>query len=147
MNQRTRPADLIIPLLVVGVLAYLLLEVGYESLPPFQWFVAVPIGALAVVEFLVANRVRGAIRHRDSVKPIAALSVARAVALGKASALVGSALVGAGGALALYVLPDSGRTSAAGHDLRVAIAVLVVSAVLVGAGVTLERAGLDPGRR
>lgn len=147
MNQRTRPADLLIPLLVVGVLAYLLLQVGYESLPPFQWFVALPIGALAVVEFIMANRIRGAIRHQDSAKPIPALSVARAVALGKASALVGSALVGAAGALALYVLPDARRTSAAGHDLRVGIVVLVVSAVLVVAGTILERAGVDPRHR
>lgn len=146
MNRRTRPSDLLIPFLVVGVLAYLLLQVGYESLPPFQWFVAVPIGALALIEFVVANRIRGAIRHQESARPIAALSVARAVALGKASALVGSALVGASGALALYVLPDARRTAAASHDLRVALVVLIVSAVLVGAGLSLERAGIDPGR-
>jgi hypothetical protein len=147
MNRRTGPSDLLIPLLVVGVLAYLLLQVGYESLPPFQWFIALPIGALAVIELVMANRIRGAVRHRDRVKPIAALSVARSVALGKASALVGSALVGAAGALALHVLPDADRTDAAGHDLRVGIAVLVVSVILVGAGLVLERAGIDPGRR
>jgi len=147
MNRRLHASDLLVPLLVVGVVVYLLLQVGYESLPPFQWFIALPIGALALIELVVANRIRGAIRHRDSVRPIAAVSVARAVALGKASALVGSALVGGSAALALYVLPDAGRTSAAGHDLRVGLVVLVVSAALTVTGVLLERAGIDPSGR
>ncbi|HEX2902395.1 MAG TPA: DUF3180 domain-containing protein [Jatrophihabitans sp.] len=147
MNRRTRPSDLLIPLLVAGVMAYLLLQVAYESLPPFQWFIAVPVGALALIELVMANRVRGAIRHRDSARPLPALSVARSVALGKASALVGAALVGACAALALYVLPDARRTAAAGHDLRVALVVLVVSAALVATGLSLERAGIDPARR
>lgn len=147
MNRRLRASDLLIPFLVVGVLAYLLLQVAYESLPPFQWYIALPIGVLAIVELVVANRIRGAVGHRDSARPIAALSVARAVALGKASALVGAALVGASAGLALYVLPDAGRTAAAGHDLRVGLVVLVVSAGLTAAGLWLERAGIDPGGR
>jgi len=144
MNRRLRITDLLIPLLVVGVVAYLLLQVSYESLPPFQFFIAVPVGGLALIELVVANRIRQAVRHRDSVRPIAALSVARAVALGKASALVGAALCGAAVALALYVLPDAGRVPAAGHDLLVGVVVAAASAVLVATGLNLERAGLAP---
>lgn len=145
MNRRTRPSDLIIPFLVVGVLSYLLLQAAYESLPPFQWFTAVPIGALAVIEVVVANRVRGAVRHRPQARPMTALAVARSVALGKASALVGAALAGAELALVSYVSPDAARTTAAAHDLRVGLVLLAVSVLLVVAGLVLERAGVDPG--
>jgi Protein of unknown function (DUF3180) len=147
MNRRTRPSDLAIPFLVAGVLSYLLLQAAYGSLPPFQWFTAVPVGALAVIELIVANRVRGAVRHRPQARPMTALAVARAVALGKASALVGAVLTGAEFALVSYVLPDAGRTSAAGHDLRVGLVLLAVTGLLLAAGLTLERAGVDPARR
>ncbi len=146
MNRRTRPSDLIIPFLIVGVLSYLLLQVDYESLPPFQWFTAVPIGALALIEVVVANRVRGAVRHRPQARPMTALAVARSVALGKASALVGAALAGAELALVSYVSPDAGRTTAAAHDLRVGLVLLAVTVLLVVAGLALERAGVDPSR-
>ena len=144
MNRRTRPSDLAIPFLVAGVLGYLLLQVAYDSLPPFQWFTAVPVGALAVIEFIVANRVRGAVRHRPQARPMTALAVARAVALGKASALVGAVLAGAALALVSYVLPDAGRTPAAGNDLRVGLVLLAVTGLLLAAGLALERAGIDP---
>jgi len=147
MNRRTRPSDLLIPFLILGVLSYLLLQAAYGSLPPFQWFTVVPIGALALIEFVIANRVRGAVRHRPDARPMTALAVARAVALGKASALVGAALAGAELALVSYVLPDAGRTTAARHDLQVALVLLVVTVLLLVAGLLLERAGIDPGHR
>jgi len=147
VNRRTRPSDLLIPFLIFGVLSYLLLQAVYGSLPPFQWFTAVPIAALAVIELVVANRVRGAVRHRPEARPMTALAVARAVALGKASALVGAALAGAELALLSYVLPDAGRTSAARHDLQVGLVLLVATALLLVAGLVLERAGVDPGHR
>ena len=147
MNRRTRASDLAVPFLVFGVLTYLLLQAAYGSLPPFQWFTAVPVGALALVELVVANRVRGAVRHRPDARPMTALAVARAVALGKASALVGGALIGAELALVSYVLPDAGRTSAAAHDLRVGLVLLAVSIALLVAGLVLERAGIDPAHR
>ena len=145
MNHRTRPSDLLIPFLVFGVLGYLLLQAVYGSLPPFQWFTAVPIAALALTEWVVAGRVRGAVRHRPDARPMTALAVARAVALGKASALVGAALAGAELALVSYVLPDAGRTTAARHDLQVGLVLLAVTVLLLGAGLLVERAGIDPG--
>jgi Na+/melibiose symporter-like transporter len=146
VTRRTRLSDLAIAFVVALALVYLLLQTSYESLPPFQWFTAVPLAALTIVEFVMANRVRGAVRHRPQARPITAVSVARAVALGKASALVGVALAGAATGLAGYVLPDSARTSAAAHDLRVAAVLLVACALLAAAGLALERAGIDPGR-
>jgi hypothetical protein len=145
MNRQTRIADLIIPFVIAAALIYLLLQVAYESLPPFQWFTAVPIGALAIIELVTANRIRNAVRHRPDTKPITALAIARAVALGKASAVVGAAILGAAVALVGYVLPDSSRTTAAGHDLRVGVVLILVTTALVATGLLLERAGVDPG--
>ena len=74
-------------------------------------------------------------------------AIARGVALGKSSSLVGAAVAGGAAALAVKVLPDANRTNAADHDLRVAVAVFIVSLALVAAGLWLERAGIDPGHR
>ncbi len=145
LNRPIRAADLVLPFVVVGVLVYLLLHAAYESLPPFQWFTAAPIAALAVVELVLAGRVRGAVRHRPDARPITALAIARAVALGKASALVGAGLAGAEAGLLGYVGPDAGRTTAASHDLRVGAVLLAVTLALLAAGLVLERAGIDPG--
>ncbi|HEU5271920.1 MAG TPA: DUF3180 domain-containing protein [Jatrophihabitans sp.] len=147
MNHRTRPSDLLVPFLIFGALSYLLLQALYGSLPPFQWFTAVPIAALALIEWVIASRVRGAVRHRPDARPMTALAVARAVALGKASALVGAALVGAELALVSYVWPDAGRTTAARHDLQVGLVLLAVTVLLLVAGLLVERAGIDPGHR
>ncbi len=149
MMRRTSVTDLLVGLVVVGVLAYLLLRLEYSSLPPFQWFAAVPILALAVADVVVARRVRGAVRHDPGARPITALAIARAVALAKACAICGAGIVGAALALVLVVAPDAGRTSAASHDLQVGIVLAVSAALLSGAGLVLERSTVDPnaGRR
>jgi hypothetical protein len=144
MMRRTNLADILIPFGLAAIIAYSLLRIGYESLPPFQWFIALPIAALAVAEFVVARRVRAAVRHHPQAKPMTALAVARAVALGKASALVAAVVAGAAGALVLKLLPQSGEPNTAGRDLRVGYLVLVVTAALLVAGLVLERAGVDP---
>ena len=147
MIRRTNVTDLAIPFVITVAVSYLLLRLAYESLPPFQWFIALPIAALALVEFVVAGRVRAAVRHKPEARPMTALAVARSVALGKASALVAAIVAGAAVGLLIEVVPDSGRTSAAAHDLRVGLVVLVVTVLLAVAGLLLERAGIDPMHR
>jgi hypothetical protein len=147
MMRRTNVADLLIPFLLTAGLVYALLRIGYESLPPFQWFIAVPLAALAVAELVVARRVRAAVRHQPQAKPMTALAIARTVALGKASALVAAVVAGAAAALVVKLLPSSGESNTAGSDLRVGYLLLAVSAVLLIAGLVLERAGIDPGHR
>ncbi len=147
MIRRTSVADLVIPFLLTAGLVYALLRIGYESLPPFQWFVAVPLAALAVAELVVARRVRAAVRHHPKAKPMTALAIARTVALGKASALVAAVVAGAAAALVVKLLPSSGAPNTAGSDLRVGYLLLAVSAVLLIAGLVLERAGVNPGHR
>jgi uncharacterized membrane protein len=147
--RRTGLADLLIPFVLAGGLSYALLRIGYESLPPIQWFIALPIVALAIAELVIARRVRAAVRHQPQAKPMTALAVARAVALGKATALAAAVVAGAAAGLVLKLLPSSGQANTAGHDLRVGYLLLVVTAALLMAGLLLERAGIDPrhGRR
>lgn len=147
MMRRTSVTDLLIPFALALAVVYLLLRLAYESLPPFQWFTALPIAALAGAEFVMAGRVRAAVRHRPQAKPMTALAIARAVALGKATALVAGAVAGAVVALLIKVIPDSGRTNAAQHDLRVGAVLLVVTVLLGIGGIALERAGIDPSHR
>ncbi|HEY0168380.1 MAG TPA: DUF3180 family protein [Jatrophihabitans sp.] len=144
MTRRTSLTDLLIPFLLSGVGVYSLLRIGYESLPPLQWFTALPIAALAVAEVVIARRVRAAVRRQPRTKPMTALAIARAVALGKATALVAALVAGAAAALVLKLLPSAGQANIAGQDLRVGYLLLLVTAALLGAGLLLERAGVDP---
>jgi hypothetical protein len=143
--RRTRWTDLAVPFVVVGVLVYAALRIGYDSLPPLRPLVPVPLAALAVAEAVAARRVRAAVRHDPDAKPMTAIVIARCVALGKASSLVAAAVAGAAAALLLRLLPDVGAVHAATHDSLVGVSVLAASLLLVGAGLWLERAGVDPG--
>lgn len=136
--------DLVVPFLIIGLTTWVLLKFAYGSLPPLQYIVPVPLAFLAVAEFVAARRVRAAVRHDPNAKPMAAIVIARCVALGKASSLVGSGVAGAALALVLRTAPDAHTVRAAASDLRVSILLLVVSVFLVLAGLMLERAGVDP---
>jgi hypothetical protein len=145
--RRTRFADLAVPFFVIGVTVYVLLRFSYSDLPPLKSFVPVPLAALAVAEYVAGRRVRGAVRHDPDAKPMAAIVIARCVALGKASSLVGAGVVGAAIALLIRVAPEADTVHSAANDTRVGIFLLVASLLLVGAALLLERAGVDPGSR
>lgn len=138
--------DLAVPFIIFGVTVYVLLKVSYDSLPPLKYIVALPLGVLAVAELVVARQVRAAVRHDPRAKPMAAIAIARAVALGKASALVAAGVAGAAVALLIRVVPDARTVRAAANDTRVAAVLLATGVGLVVAGLLLERAGIDPGR-
>jgi Protein of unknown function (DUF3180) len=143
--RRTNWRDLAVPFAILAVTVYVLLRFSYQSLPPLRYLVPAPLAALAVAEFVAARRVGAAVRHDPDAKPMAAIVIARCVALGKASSLVGAGV--AGGALGLIVrlLPDVRTVRAASHDARVGALLLAASILLVVAGLLLERAGIDPG--
>jgi hypothetical protein len=77
---------------------------------------------------------------------MAAIVIARCVALGKASSLVGAGVAGAALGLVVRLLPDVRVVRVAQHDARVATLLFVAAVVLVVAGLLLERAGVDPNR-
>lgn len=145
--RRTTSGDLVAPFFAVGVLMYLLLRLTYGSLPTLQIFVPVPVLVLAVAELVMARRVRAAVDHHPGARPMAAVAIARAAALGKASSLVAAALLGAAVALLVRVAPEAARAAAARHDTVVGALLLLASGLLLVAGVLLERASVDPARR
>lgn len=145
--RRTTIGDLAVPFLILGATMYALLRLSYDDIPPLSIYVPVPLALLGIAELIAARRVRAAVRHDPNAKPMAAIVIARCVALGKASALVGSGVAGAAAALLARVAPDAGTVRAATNDLRVAIFLLLAALVLVGAGLLLERSGIDPNQR
>jgi Protein of unknown function (DUF3180) len=145
--RRTSFGDLVVPFLLLGGTIYVVLRLWYDSIPPLSILVPVPLAALAVVELVAARRVRGAVRHDPNARPMAAIAIARCVALGKASALVAAGVSGAAAALLVRVIPDAGTVRAASNDVRVGIFLLVASLLLLVAGLSLERAGIDPNQR
>src|SRR5581483_6032783 len=102
--RRTSWADLAIPLVVLAITVYVLLRFSYDALPSLKYLVAAPIAALAVAEVVAARRVRAAVRHEPHARPMAAIVIARCVALGKASSLVGAGVAGAAAGLLGRVL-------------------------------------------
>jgi phosphate starvation-inducible membrane PsiE len=143
--RRTRWTDLVAPFVVVAIVVYVVLHFSSSSLPTLRYVVPVPIAALAVAELVAARRVRAAVRHDPDARPMTAIVIARCVALGKASSLVGSGVSGAAVGLIARLVPDAERVRAAGHDTTVGTLLLAASIVLVAAGLLLERAGVDPG--
>ena len=142
--RRLGGRELVLPFLIVGALVYLFLRRSYGSLPPLQVVTAFPLAALAVGEFVAARRVRAAITHRPGSRPMAALVIARCIALGRASALVAAGVSGAVVALLVRVGPDVGQIQAARHDFYVGLTIGIATIALLVSGVLLERAGIDP---
>jgi len=140
----TRWSDLAVPFVIVGVTVYVLLRFSYTELLQLDYLVPAPIAALAVAELVAARRVRAAVRHDPNAKPMAAIVIARCVALGKASSLVGAGVAGAALGLLVRLLPDVRVVRAAQHDARVASLLFIAAVFLVAAGLLLERAGVDP---
>lgn len=142
--RRTSALDVVGAAAIVGGLIYLLLRRYYGSIPPVHYQVAIAVAGLAIGELIAARRVRLAVTHDPDAKPMAAIVIARCVALGKASALVGAAMVGACAGLLVRVIPDASTVTAAADDLRAGLVILAASALLLGAGLLLERSGLIP---
>jgi len=142
----TRWSDLAVPFVLIAVTVYVLLRFSYTDLLQLDYLVPAPIAALAVAELVAARRVRAAVRHDPRAKPMAAIVIARCVALGKASSLVGAGVAGAALGLLVRLLPDVRVVRAAQHDARVASLLFIAAVFLVAAGLLLERAGVDPNR-
>jgi uncharacterized protein DUF3180 len=144
--RRTSWADLAVPFVILAITAYCLVRFAYKGVLDLHYLVPLPLGALAIAEFVAARRVAAAVRHDPQARPMAAIVIARCVALGKASSLVGAAVAGAALGVLVRLLPDVRTVTARAHDAKVAGLLLGVCLLLVAAGLLLERAGVDPGR-
>jgi hypothetical protein len=134
----TRTRDLVITGVVVGVLVNLLLVVDYESLPALPTLAGATLLVLAVVELVFAFSLRARLAGREDTKPVPPLVAARAVALAKASSLLGAIMAGAWLGVLVYALPKRAQLISAAGDTRTAVVGLVSAGALIAAGLWLE---------
>jgi hypothetical protein len=137
----TRPRDLVAAGLLGLGLGYLLFETAYSSLPQLPTFAGGTFAVLAVIELVLALTIRSRIKNG---RVVAAIGVARSVALAKASSLAGALMTGAWLAALAYLLPRRDELVAAVLDTRAAVVGVASAAVLVAAGLWLEHCCRTP---
>jgi hypothetical protein len=140
----TRFRDLLAVALVAGLLTVLVLRLVYAELPTLPRLAGVTFGVLAVVEAILAWQLRTRIAGKPGVRPVEPLTAARAVALAKASSLVGALMSGVWIAVELTVLPLAAVSPAAAEDRTTGLVGLVGSAALVAAALWLEHCCKTP---
>jgi hypothetical protein len=135
-----------IPTLIVAALAaaavgWLLISNFYGDLsaalpilPP------VVLLLLAVIEAVLARNTKARIDRRDGTVPVDPLAVAWYVVLAKASALAGALFGGLYAGLLVWLVPQAGINTHAGHDLPQGAAGFLGGVALTVAGLLLERA-------
>ncbi|MFC4854417.1 DUF3180 domain-containing protein [Actinophytocola glycyrrhizae] len=134
----TRARDLVLVGLVTAALVHLLVRVLYGQLPPLPTFAGVTLLVLAVVETVLGFSIRTRIRNPREGRPLQPLTAARAVALAKASSLLGAIMSGAWLGVLAYVLPRRSEITAAADDLPSALVGVMCSALLIAAALWLE---------
>lgn len=131
----TRARDLLVAGVIGFGITYPLFRAAFGSLPGLPALAGVTLLVLAVGESLLAFAVRSRIRSR---RVVTGLGIARAVALAKASSLLGALMLGGWlGALA-YLAPRSSEIVAAQNDLPAAIVGACCAVALIGSALWLE---------
>jgi predicted outer membrane lipoprotein len=130
--------------------AWLVVRSAYQALPPFHWWLPVPLGVLAVAEVLGARTLRARLsaerENRRSpgrtpataARPVEPMLVARLAVLAQASAWVGAVFAGLWAGVLLHTGPALGRLGAASGDT-----VTAVLGVLLAAGLTVAALWLE----
>jgi len=139
----TSARDLVLAGLIAGVFVHILVRAFYDSFPPLPTFSGITLLVLAVVETVLGFSLRARIR-RPSGRPVQALTAARAVALAKASSLLGAIMLGGWLGVLGYVFPRRGEFEAAGADSTSAIIGAVCAAGLIAGGLWLEHCCRTP---
>ncbi len=130
--------DLVGLALAAGLVSWLVIRQVYGQLPTFPVFVPVSLAVLAAVEVVLGLQLRARIARRPGTTPVPPLIAARAVALAKASSLVGALATGCWAGLLGYTLPNQDFLAAAGADTRTGIVGVACGVVLTGAALWLE---------
>jgi hypothetical protein len=141
--------DLLVLAAGLALAAWLVVRASYGALPALRWWLPVPLGVLAVAEFLGARTLRARLaaqrdrrppgeRGTAPVRPVEPMLVARLAVLAQASAYVGAAFAGIWAGVLLYVVPAVPRLQAAAADTVAGVVGVVCSAAVVGAALWLE---------
>jgi hypothetical protein len=134
----TLPGTLAGIFVICAIVAWIATRQTYTSLPLLP-VTAVPVLAgLGIAEALIGRHIRRRLTGRKGGKPLAAISIARLVALAKASSAGGAAICGLAGGYLVYVLGEVSKTIPA-RDARVAGATVAASVALIAGALYLER--------
>jgi hypothetical protein len=140
----TKTRDLVGIALVAALATAILLRFLYSELPTLPRLTGVTFGVLAIVEAALAWQLRNRIAGKPGGRAVQPLTAARAVALAKASSVVGALMGGVWAGVLVTVIPMSASSSAAADDRTTALIGLVGSAALVAAALWLENCCKTP---
>ncbi|UFS94965.1 DUF3180 domain-containing protein [Nocardia huaxiensis] len=146
----TRVLDLCLNVLLAAFVAWVATNAAYSSFPPISVFSGASLLPVAVLEVVLAFVIRSRVENRgvgNDGRQLHPITAARAVALAKASAQVGSLVGGIWLGFLIWLLPKRSDLSAAAADTPGAVVGLVAGLALVAAALWLEyccRAPIDP---
>lgn len=134
--------------LLVGsaIIGFVLVSRFYGDIPRLRWYMPVWAGIVALAEVVFALNLRARInRTRKDAEPVDPIVAARALALAKASAYLGSVLSGLWAGFAAYAGSQWGFLATAKTDTVIALIGAALSLALAIAGLWLENACRVPG--
>ncbi|MET9231518.1 DUF3180 domain-containing protein [Lentzea sp. NPDC003310] len=140
----TSSRDLAAVAIVGGLLAHLLLRLTYDSLPQLPVLAGSTLFVIAVAEVVFAFSLRARIQRREGARPVQPLTAARAVALAKASSVLGALMFGAWTGLLIFVIPVRDSFPAASNDLVAAVVGMIAAVALTAAALWLEHCCRTP---
>ncbi|WP_353650346.1 DUF3180 domain-containing protein [Nakamurella sp. A5-74] len=154
----TRWRDLAIVAVIAAVAVKLLLVWNYQRIPALPAAAGVPAALIGIGELAFGIGLRRRIAERAAERtggtldpaavrrrPLEPLMVARVLAVAKATALAGAAVVGLFVGILVHVVPSAALVAAAGQDRTAAVIGVVCALVLTGGGLFLERSCRAPG--
>ncbi|MEV6429994.1 DUF3180 domain-containing protein [Nocardia sp. NPDC051463] len=146
----TRIWDLLANVVIAAVIAWIATRLTYSNFPPISTFAGASLYPVAAIEVALAFVIRGRVNDHeigDGAHQLHPITAARAVALAKASAQVGSLAAGVWLGFLCWVLPQRGTLRAAAADSPSAVVGMLAGVALVAAALWLEyccRAPDDP---
>lgn len=141
MLTQTRIRDLVALAVLAAVVSWLLVRSMYGTLPPIPVYAGASLYPVAAIEVVLAFMIRSRVGKReigDGPGRLHPITAARAVALAKASALVGAAAAGVWGGFLLFLVPQRSLVLAAGEDTVGVVVGAVAGLALVAAALWLE---------
>lgn len=143
----TRRRDLVAAAVASAVLGYLLVRVVYRWFPPITVWTGVSLLGVAVAlagwGFVVRARIRDG-EIGDGQGRLHPLAVARSVVIAKASAWMGSVVLGWWLAVLAYVLPRRDELRVAAEDTPGTVVAGLCALALVGAALWLQHCCRSP---
>ncbi|MGE2834153.1 DUF3180 domain-containing protein [Mycobacterium sp. SMC-4] len=143
----TRVRDLAVAIAAVGVLSYLLIRVVYRWFPPITLWTGMSLLGVAVAVAGWGFYVRARIRDGDigvGVDRLHPLAVARSVVIAKASAWMGSMVLGWWLGVAIYLVPRRSELRVAAQDSPGVVVAALCALALVIAALWLQHCCKSP---